>query len=335
MTWKAAAMDYQSIPRSPGAFQEPVSAEGIQAVCRRAFGDDARATAAVELGGGMYNSTYRVELVGHAEPLVLRVAPEPGRQCASERTLMRNEYATLPYLAGLAHLLPRVLAADWSREVLRRDWMIQTFLDGVAAPERLGDYPRTQWPEYFRQMGAIARQVHAVRGEHFGPVAGPVYDSWSQAVVASLRAIADDLDQAGLDATDMRTAAAVAAKEHAVLDEVREPRLLAGDLWTVNTLLGAAAPTPLITGVLDLDRGLFGDPAADWTIRMASTKSDERTAFWESYGPLDGSPAARWRSRVYEARHLGAVRLERHRLGNADGVRETYSAMARVLADLA
>lgn len=34
------------------------------------------------------------------------------------------------------------------------------------------------------------------------------------------------------------------------------------------------------------------------------------------------SPPARLRARLFEARHLGAIRPERHRLGNSDGVRD-------------
>ncbi|MGW6462214.1 phosphotransferase family protein, partial [Streptomyces sp. NPDC055078] len=218
--------------------------------------------------------------------------------------------------------------------VIGRDWMIQTHLDGVPAPEHLGTYPRPAWPVFFRQMGAIARSVHDVRGPHFGPVGGPGYGTWSEAVITSLEEIAADLDGAGLDAADVRKVNAVAAHERAVLDEVTEPRLLTGDLWTVNVMLDAGAAEPTITGVLDLDRTWFGDPAADWTIRMALAKQDERMTFWETYGERDRSPAAVWRSLVYEVRHLGAVRLERHRLGRTDAVRESYRAMAGVLAGL-
>lgn len=119
-----------------------------------------------------------------------------------------------------------------------------------------------------------------------------------------------------------------------MLDEVTEPRLLTGDLWTVNVLMDQVAPEPTITGVLDFDRTWFGDPAADWTIRMATAKADERTAFWESYGMLDRSPAASLRARIYEARHLSAIRLERHRLARTDAVRDSYGAMAEVLAEV-
>ncbi|WP_179023645.1 hypothetical protein [Streptomyces sp. IMTB 2501] len=86
--------------------------------------------------------------------------------------------------------------------------------------------------------------------------------------------------------------------------------------------------------MVDFDRIWWGDLAADWTSRMATAKPDERAAFWESYGALDRSPAAVWRACVYEARHLGAIRLERHRLAKTDAIRESYGAMAEVLAGL-
>jgi aminoglycoside phosphotransferase (APT) family kinase protein len=212
--------------------------------------------------------------------------------------------------------------------------MIQTCLAGIPAPEQLGRCPRFGRATFFRQLGAIARTVHDVRGPHFGRVAGPSYASWSEAVTASFTQIADDLEQAGLDGTDVRKAAELAAQERATLDEVREPRLLTGDLWTVNCLLDATASEPLISGVLDFDRTEFGDPAADWTIRMAQAKHDERESFWDSYGALNRTPAALWRASLYEARHLAALRLERHRLNNPEAVRESYDAMAKTLAAL-
>jgi aminoglycoside phosphotransferase (APT) family kinase protein len=327
-------MDFRPIPRDPHAFQQPVTAEDIQAIGQRAFGDAARVTSAVELGGGMYNTTYRITVDSMETPVILRIAPAPRQQFSSERELMRNEAATVPYLSPIAGLIPRVLLADWSQEITGRDWIVQSHLIGVPAPERLGAYPRNLWPGFFSQLGEITARVHAVRGPHFGPVAGPGHPTWSAAVIASLHAIADDLGHLGLEAADVRKVVDLAAEHHRVLDEITEPRLLTGDLWTVNTMLDSKAPEPVITGVLDLDRTLFGDPAADWTIRMASAKQDERTAFWDPYGPRDTSAAATWRSLVYEARHLGAIRLERHRLHKDDGVRDTYTSMAAVLSQL-
>ena len=328
-------MEFRPITRAPGAFQQSVTADGIEAICRRVFGPNTKAAAAVELGTGMYNTTYQVTIAGQERAVIARIAPEAERQFTSERALMRNEYASLPYLAALAPLLPRVLAADFTHEVVGRDYMVQSFLDGVPATQHLRTYPRSLWPVYYWQLGEIARCVHKVLGPAFGPITGPAFGSWSEAVVASLEAIATDLEAIGLDASDVRKVIMAAHRHQAVLDEITKPRMLAGDLWLPNTQLDHRAPEPVITGAYDFDRTLWGDPAADWTIRMVTAKSDERTAFWDTYGSLDQSDAATWRSKIYEARHLGAVRLERHRLGNREGVRNSYETMAPILVAVA
>ncbi|MDX5563184.1 aminoglycoside phosphotransferase family protein [Streptomyces sp. ID05-04B] len=328
-------MKLRLIPRPPTAFQQSVTADAIETICQRAFGTHTEVLSAVELGTGLYNTTLKVTVAERERPAILRIAPEPDRQFVSERELMRTEYASLPYLASLAPLMPQVIAVDFTHEVLGRDYMVQTLLDGTPAPQHLRTYPPSMWSAYYRQLGEITRSVHTVRGRNFGPVAGPTYRTWSEAITASLDTIAVDLEAAGLGADDVRTVAAAAARHHTVLDEINEPRLLAGDLWLPNTLLRNDAREPTITGVHDLDRTWWGDPASDWTIRMIKAKPDQRQAFWETYGRPDQSDAAIWRSTIYEARHLGSVRLERHRLGNRDGVQNTYASMAALSAIVA
>ncbi|MEV7618019.1 aminoglycoside phosphotransferase family protein [Streptomyces sp. NPDC089799] len=326
-------MELHVIERTANAFQQGLTGLQIQAVAERAFGPGAEVRSATELGGGMYNTTYRIDLAGRAEPVVLRVAPEPARQFHSERELMRAEYASVPWLAPIADLMPHVLAADFTQSVIGRDWMIQSFLPGTPAPELLGSYPKETHGAFFRQMGEITASVHAVAGPWFGPVGGPGHGRWSEAVVASLHLIAKDVESCGLDAADVRKAADAAQAGAQVLDEVAVPRLLTGDLWTVNTML-AAAPVPTICGVLDMDRTWWGDPEADWTMRMACAKQDARTAFFDSYGRAEETENSGWRRRVYEVRHLGALRLERHRLGNEAGVADSYQAVAEELSAL-
>ncbi|MEU6212763.1 aminoglycoside phosphotransferase family protein [Streptomyces sp. NPDC047023] len=327
-------MELHVIQRSANAFQQGLAGRQIQAVAERAFGPGAEVRSATELGGGMYNTTYRIDLAGREEPVVLRVAPEPARQFRSEQELMRAEYASAPWLAPIAELMPRVLAADFTQSVIGRDWMIQSFLPGTPAPHLLGSYAKATHSAFFRQMGEITAAVHAVAGRWFGPVTGPGHARWSEAVVTSLHLIAEDVECCGLDAADLRKAADAAQAGAQVLDEVTVPRLLTGDLWTVNTMLTEGAPVPTICGVLDMDRTWWGDPEADWTMRMARAKQDARTAFFDSYGRPADTEAGAWRRHVYEVRHLGALRLERHRLDNEAGVRDSYPAVALELSEL-
>ena len=317
-------MDLHAVSRAAGAFQEALSAPQITAMAERAFGEPP--LSAVELPGGLYNTTYRVELRS-GDTVVLRVAPEPARQYRIERELMRNEHVSLPFFAPIARLMPRTLFADWTRDISGRDYVWQTFLPGTPAPQGLHDYPRPQWTTFYRGLGSLARTVNQVRGPAFGPVAGPAFATWSEAVLAFFADTAADLADAGLDASDVRAVAAIAERHRTVLDEITEPRLLHGDLWTPNVLLSPAAPEPVITGVLDHDRASWGDPAADWS-RYATAARD---AFWEGYGPLADTPQARWRGLIYRARHLGTLRLERHRLGKTDRVAASYDEVRAVL----
>ncbi|WP_329561381.1 phosphotransferase family protein [Kitasatospora sp. NBC_01266] len=327
-------MEYQSVERAPEDFQQPVSPNLIEAMCRRAFGDDVTVLSAVELGGGMYNTTYRVDLEQHG-PFILRIAPEQARQYRSERGLMRNEHASVPYLAPIAALMPRTVAADFTHDLVDRDYLFQTELPGLPAPEGLAGYPRPRWRSFFAQLGTIARAIHSVRGPRFGPVAGPGFGSWSEAVLAGFEEAAADLGDAGLDAKDVLEVAALADRDRAVFDEIAEPRLLHGDLWTINLMVSPDAPEPTITGVFDGDRTSFGDPEADWVIFMATRRpGTERDSFWETWGPLGDSAQARRRRLFYQARHTAAIRLEAHRLNQPDDAATTYEDMRRLLAEL-
>lgn len=79
-------MEFRSLSRESSAFQQPVSDVGIQAICARCFGADVRLTSAVELGGGVYNTTYRITAEGLPEPFILGIAPAPEQQCTSDES---------------------------------------------------------------------------------------------------------------------------------------------------------------------------------------------------------------------------------------------------------
>jgi aminoglycoside phosphotransferase (APT) family kinase protein len=327
-------MDFTPIKREPGSFQESVSADQILAMSRRIFGEDVKVGSAVELGNGMYNNTYRVEIDSEG-PVILRVAPEPERQFRSERELMRAEYDSVPYLAPIASLIPKTLGADFTHDLIGRDYLFQTLLAGIPGPQALGKYDRSMWRLVFRQLGEITRSIHSVHGEGFGALRGSRFATWSEALLFLLRQIADDIDSVGLESSDLRLVAALAEKDRDVLDEITQPSLLHGDLWTVNVMLAADTPEPTITGVFDNDRTSWGDPASDWAIQMAGKKpGTERDAFWETYGQLSDTPGRQIRELFYQARHVAAVRLERHRLGNHSAVPETYEQMREVIARL-
>jgi aminoglycoside phosphotransferase (APT) family kinase protein len=294
---------------------EPVPDDLIRAMCQRAFGDDAHIVCITRIGVGTYNSTYRLDLAGRA-PVVLRVGPQRARQGRTDRDGMRNDYAAAPYLVALGPLAPRVLAADFTHQLVARDYMFQNLLPGVPAETVLDSYTEQQRAAYFGQLGSITRVIHDVRGPWFGRVAGPGYDTWSAALVAQFEAMAADFTDADLDPTDVIGILAAVQARRAVLDQISEPRLLHGDLWRLNILLDPDAAAPAITGVLDADAALWGDPLADWTIhRVQQLASTDADAFWHTYRRPVESTATALRQLFYQARNRAGVRLDIHRRG--------------------
>jgi aminoglycoside phosphotransferase (APT) family kinase protein len=292
--------------------------EVVEQVCRRALGVDREVEAVVEMPWGSYNNTYRVELRSQP-PVVLRVAPVRTRQFRVEADLLRNEYAVAPYLAAIGDLVPRILFADFTHQVIDRDYMIQSLLPGVPAPEGMRRYPRPQWASAFHQIGAITRSIHDLPGHTFGPVANPRFTTWGAAVVAYFAAAAEDVRDAGYDWRDVRDLADEAERLSDVLDEITEPRLLHGDGWTVNVLVDPEAAELRVTGVCDWDRAEWGDPLADWGVQRAVLRpGTERDAFWTGYG-RPRSVARGIRQEIYRARHLLGTRLDLIRPGRVHG----------------
>lgn len=304
-------------------------------MCRRVLGESAEIRSAIEMGWGSYNTAFRIELAD-GPPVVLRVAPGPDSQARSERQWLRSEYTAAAWLASLGSLVPRVLGADFTHQVIGRDYLVQSLLPGVPAPGKLSDYDRNLWPGFFGQLGAITRQVHNVTGESWGPLAAPFDARWSDALLRSLTDSSADLAGWSLPADDVARLGGVIERHRDRVDDISGPRLLHGDLWTANILLDPHAAKPTVTGVVDADRSWWGDPLADWAVYRADSRavSSERDAFWLAYG---GRPAGRdveWRLELYRGRHLVAERVEAARNGHFDHVDRTVTGLGHVLSHL-
>lgn len=328
-------MDYTSIERAADAFQQPVTSAQIQAMCQRAFGTDIQIEAAQELSGGLYNTTYLIH-IQDMQPVILRVSPDLSRMARHEKFFLRNEYISQPFLAPLTPLLPRTLMADFTHQVLARDYLFSAFMEGEAWSRSNKAMTSEENRQVWRHLGRIAKTIHEITGPAFGyPSYGPQFPTWSDALLTWMDDIAYDLEAVHLDAADLRTVIELAHNHRAWLDEITSPRLLHGDLWLVNLLVKRDAPGPRIVAVLDSDRTFWGDPLADWTIFLLNRQPPaESVAFWETYGQLATSPAAEFRALVYRARYIGGIRLEQHRHQRPAAVVRSYEDMRLTLAAL-
>ncbi|MDN5762858.1 MAG: aminoglycoside phosphotransferase family protein [Microlunatus sp.] len=286
------------------------------------------------IDGGGYNTTFRLRLTDGSQA-VLRLAPRPEDERPSERSMMRNEWAAIPLLRPVAHLMPVTLVADFTHELVDRDYLIQSFLSGVRARETTKTWAPNQVTGFWRSLGAILAAIHTVTATTFGRIIGPHHDTWSQTMQACFHAVADGCDELRLDSSDLRLLAHLSSESRDLLDQVHRAHLLHGDLIPGNVMVDPDHPGRGIIGIFDCDRAWWGDPAADWTLLTVERLPSESAAgFWTGYGQdLLSDQQARRRRLLYRAYGLGEARLEHARLGRADKVAATYPAINELIAE--
>lgn len=327
--------DMGTIPTD--SFQEPVEPNLIIAMCRHVFGDDVNVKLITKLTHGMYNNTFKIELGGLASlsSVILKVAPSPRLQTHTENQFMRNEHLAIPYFDAISLAIPRVLFTDFTHELIDRDYMFLSVLEGIPAVDGLYAYERHEWSPFYEQIGHISRRIHETQGVKFGPILGPGFGSWSEAFLASLNDVIVDLEGLGLDAADAHELMTLAERSTDLFDAVKEPRLLHGDLWTVNLMIDPTASVPTISGVFDFERASWGDPYSDWAVLMALRKpGTERDSFWEGLGSRPTSASELKRQQFYIARNAVTSRLEFLRTGQLDKLAGTYSTLSVIVPQL-
>lgn len=93
------------------------------------------------------------------------------------------------------------------------------------------------------------------------------------------------------------------------LDEIRVPRLVHGDLWPKNVLIDRSISPPRIVGLLDGERGFWGEPLAEWIFYYLDIPS----SFWEVYGHPAQDPGTRFRRLAYSGLYAIQLLLEASR----------------------
>lgn len=297
-----------------------------------------------ELGGGTFNETYLVELSGK-ERIILRVAPPPTTDTYwDDVALMRREHSILPFFASIAALMPKIILADFTHQIVERDYVIQTFMEGKRWSDVEDELTPEENADLWRQCGEIVKQIHRTTGEQFGyPYPGQLFKKWRDVILDRFSRIAQSLLDHHLEVSAFATISDIVSSNRSVLNEVQKPHLLHGDLWTFNLLVIRKNEKPVITGVLDTERAWWGDPMADWimfllAIRREETEWQQRlSAFYDGYGTPESSVAVQYRQEVYKALHIGTCAVGSARNGNQEDVaraRRDLRGIAQLLPQL-
>ncbi|ANS75215.1 hypothetical protein AWM70_11880 [Paenibacillus yonginensis] len=228
--------------------------------------------------------------------VILKAGPPQGARCMRyERNMMNAEVKALVMLREAGIPVPEVYGYDPSRTLVSSEYFVMECLDGMPFNQVKQGLAVQQVKQVQKALGRINRAINEIAGPGFGYLALKEFQSgdWDECFLNMVEGLL-------LDAEDVRCELPAEPYEirgafergRASLREVREPRLVHWDLWDGNVFVDEGR----ITGIIDCERALWGDPLMEFYFRSVADSGD----FLEGYGPVAQTPGAVKRKRMYD-----------------------------------
>ncbi len=261
-----------------------------------------RPTSVRAIPTGKFNESFFATLPAGREVVVRIAPPDDAVLCFYERRMMRQEpeiHRLLRERTGIP--VAEILAADFTREHIDRDFLVMDRLDGVPLTE--ARLPPGGNDEALRQVGRHLAATHAQTADTFGYIGAhrPMEPAtrWADAFDVMWNKLIDDVAAVGeYDAAEQRLMRGLGEAGMAHVDRPVTSRLLHMDIWHQNILVDGAGR---VSGLVDWDRALWGDPEIEFAVLDYCGISEP--AFWEGYGtgrdPRDGDGSAGVRRLLY------------------------------------
>ncbi|MEK4360953.1 aminoglycoside phosphotransferase family protein [Paenibacillus sp. FSL M8-0212] len=283
-----------------------ISTEMLHHLVELNFGSDTKVKAFGLLQGGLFNTTYRIQLEHTSyTDVILRLAPERGEMAAGsasdplfsfERTMMAAEPIVYEYYRKAGIPAPNIIACDDSGSIIPRTYMFMEFipskqLDHASISDR-------EKERLYHQLGAYTAIMHQIQGASFGWPQGDGTikgsDQWSEVLHSFAEETALKAAQADYMSGVGEEIAAIFIQNKDLFDQVTRPVLVHNDLWEANVLVHEENGELNIAAIIDGDRSMFADR------EFEAILSSESVAFHEGYNrPLDSSAEGQARRLAY------------------------------------
>ncbi len=241
----------------------------IVAMTRRMFGPTTEFSDLAELTEGMFNAVYRMTIEPGIGDVVLKSSPPSDVALLTyERDILRTEAAFYQLAGQLPGIpVPRVLATDLSRRDLDGDLLVVSALAGQGWAQLGERVSSSDDARLRRDLGALVGRLHSIRGTAFGYFQQGAAQgrTWREAFTRMIDDVLCDGDR--FDVKLPRTSSEIrdaVQRTGALLDEVATPVLVHFDLWRGNILLDDVNGQWEITGIIDGERAMWADPAAEF-----------------------------------------------------------------------
>jgi aminoglycoside phosphotransferase (APT) family kinase protein len=245
-----------------------------------------------KLHGGEIATVYEIAFANGAHPpLVLKVYPD------DLHWKMQKEVTVIGLVQNrLGVAAPRILLVDDSKRLLGLNFTLMTRLDGSVLGRLEATLSAEQRLSAYVQIGRLLRDFHRIPMEAFGYI-GPAgiwtpHPTNRAYLTHQFRRKLEEFIRRGGDARLARQVASHAADRDDLLDTCTRAVLCHNDLHAGNLLATVTEGHLRLSGVLDFEGALAGDPLMDVAKAMFYLDADCRRAVLDGYGAIDREHSA-------------------------------------------
>jgi hygromycin-B 7''-O-kinase len=184
--------------------------------------------------------------------------------------------------------VPRILFADDSKRLVDLNWTLMTKLDGSILGQLETALPEAQRHSAYVQIGELLREFHCISMHAFGYIGAngilTAYQS-NQAYLTDQfsRKLKDFVERGGDVCLASRVTKYLDHRDE-LLSACTSAVLCHNDLHAGNLLARASADELRLTGVVDFEGALAGDPPMDVAKALFYLDAASRRALLEGYG---------------------------------------------------
>jgi aminoglycoside phosphotransferase (APT) family kinase protein len=275
-----------------------LTAQEVDTIIKAQFGSQRKLCAFQELKEGLFNAAALLELDDGLKCVIKAAPPADVKVMRYEKDILRAEVESMRLVRAQTSVpIPDILAYDPSRSLLPSEYFLMTYLPGVSFHHLRRDLSAEQQALVQHEMGRLTRAISKITGPAFGlwSQPEPVDVPWRACFLNMVENVLLDGEESGVELplpyAEIRRRIAA---NSAVFDEVTTPRLVHWDLWDGNIFVDPV--TAKITGLIDFERVLWGDPLIEGIFIDLNPDSQAVQGFG---GDVLSSPNQQTRRRLY------------------------------------
>lgn len=251
------------------------------------------------ISGGLFNTTYYIEIPEKSKKVILRVGPvNRDLLMPFELNLMKGEEYVYKLCKNNRIPCSNVLLCDTEKKIINRDYMMVEYIDSKALSEiKIGEDIENK---LYYEVGEHISRLHNITSEKFGWVCdvseGNGFSLWSEYLIYEVSKLSDKIRKFNIfDDEQLELFKSCIYKYKEILDEVKTPHLVHGDLWAGNILVENKNNNFNIAAIIDADRAIFGDIEFEFANPWITNKH-----FLKGYGKeLSNDTKSEIRKKIY------------------------------------